>query len=149
MGGGACFIRPRKQLLQGAIFVSYGYFCQILSFTQFTFLTRIFNASFPLLVPNTSPTQDMQEVQRRHQFSTCKLIISFKRGLHPFYPPSVEVVRPHLRGLTAAAVASHPLLKLGTWDPLRPIGELIGKIKTFLEVGRCACPPARNSAHMA
>ena len=47
-------------------------------------------------------------------------------------PP--QVVRPHFQGVTATAIASHPLLKLGAWDPWRPVGELIGQIKTFLEV---------------
>ena len=76
----------------------------------------------------------MAEIQRRHQVSFVKLIISFKRGLHPFYPPSVELVRPHFQGQIATAVASHPLLKLGSWDPCRPVGDLIGQIKAFLEV---------------
>ena len=51
-----------------------------------------------------------------------------------------QVVRPHFQGVTATAIASHPLLKLGTWDPWRPVGELIGQIKTFLEV--CGPTPA-------
>ncbi len=84
--------------------------------------------------PDSALHKDMQEIQRRHQVSFVKLIISFKRGLHPFYPPSVEVVRPHFKGCTSTAVASHPLLKLGTWHPWKPVGELIGQIKLFLQV---------------
>lgn len=52
----------------------------------------------------------------------------------PGAPLRPQVVRPHFQGVTATAIASHPLLKLGTWDPWRPVGELIGQIKTFLEV---------------
>jgi hypothetical protein len=35
--------------------------------------------------------EDMQEMQRKYAVSFVKLIINFKRGLHPFYPPSIEV----------------------------------------------------------
>ncbi|GAX75755.1 hypothetical protein CEUSTIGMA_g3198.t1 [Chlamydomonas eustigma] len=83
--------------------------------------------------PESKLQQDMQEMQRKYAVSFVKLIISFKRGLHPFYPPSIEVVRPHFKGSVATAVASHPLLKLGNWDPLRPVSELINHIKVFLE----------------
>lgn len=78
----------------------------------------------------------MQEIQRRHQYSFVKLILRFKRGLHPFYPPSVELVRPHFKGCIAAAVAVHPMLRLGTWDPWRPMEDVIRQIKAFLQVWR-------------
>lgn len=41
--------------------------------------------------------QDMEVLRRRHAYSTVKLAVRFMRGLHPFFPPSVEVLRPHLR----------------------------------------------------
>ena len=63
------------------------------------------------------PRQDMQEIQRRHQFSFVKLIISFKRGLHPFYPPSVEVGIRHLSLGTLSSeegpLAGHPTPIIG------------------------------------
>lgn len=39
----------------------------------------------------------MREIQRRYSYSSLKIRISFMRGLHPFYPASVEVVRPYLK----------------------------------------------------
>lgn len=42
--------------------------------------------------------QDMREVSRRYAYSTVRLRLRFMRGLHPFFPPSVEVVWPHLAG---------------------------------------------------
>jgi baculoviral IAP repeat-containing protein 6 len=76
----------------------------------------------------------MQEIQKRHQYSFVTLKLRFRRGLHPFYPPSVELVRPHFKGCIATAVSCHPMLKLGVWDPWRPIEEVIKQIKNFLEV---------------
>lgn len=83
--------------------------------------------------PKSNLYKDMQEIQRRHQYSFVKLVLKFKRSLHPFYPPSVEVVRPHLKGCIAAAVASHPMLKLSNWDPWQPIEDLIRNLKLFLQ----------------
>lgn len=40
--------------------------------------------------------QDMEVLRKRHAYSTVKLAIRFMRGLHPFFPPAVEVLRPHL-----------------------------------------------------
>jgi len=57
------------------------------------------------------------------------------RGLHPFYPPRVEVVRPHLSTPLPGALASYPLLRLGNWDPLMTMPQLFDHLRTFLEVG--------------
>ncbi|KAG1660587.1 hypothetical protein FOA52_003018 [Chlamydomonas sp. UWO 241] len=83
--------------------------------------------------PKGALAKDMAEIQRRHQYSFVKLVLRFKRGLHPFYPPSVQMVRPHFAGSTATAIASHPMLKLGKWDPFRPVTDIIKGIKDFLE----------------
>jgi len=83
--------------------------------------------------PDSRVAKDMQEIQRRHQYSTVRLFLSFKRGLHPFYPPAVELVRPHFKGCIATAISSHPMLKLDNWDPMRTISELISQIKAFIE----------------
>lgn len=76
----------------------------------------------------------MREVQKRYAYSSVQLHITFKRGLHPFYPPAVEIVRPHFVGPVLGAVASHPMLLLENWDPWRPHIQLIQEIKSFLEV---------------
>ncbi|GIL55821.1 hypothetical protein Vafri_11171 [Volvox africanus] len=81
----------------------------------------------------TSLRQDMREVSRRYFYSTVRLRLRFMRGLHPFFPPSVEVVWPHFKGPMLDAVASHPMLRLENWDPWRPAMETVGQIKAFLE----------------
>lgn len=79
--------------------------------------------------------QDMAEVSTKYAVSSVQLRFSFMRGLHPFYPPSLEVVRPHLSCPLAGALASHPLLRLEHWDPMMNMNQLLDRIKEFLEVG--------------
>eukprot|EP00798_Chlamydomonas_sp_ICE-L_P023073 gene23073-30265_t len=47
---------------------------------------------------NSPIHKDLQLIQRRYHYSTVKVHITFKRGLHPFYPPSLELKRPHFQG---------------------------------------------------
>jgi hypothetical protein len=67
-----------------------------------------------------------------------QLRVHFKRGLHPFYPPAVQIIRPHFANPIAGAVSSHPMLKLQNWQPMRSLRELFDEIKAFLEVGPAA-----------
>ncbi|KAL6750233.1 hypothetical protein V8C86DRAFT_877964 [Haematococcus lacustris] len=83
--------------------------------------------------PSSGLGQDMIELQRRHRYSSVCLTLSYMRGLHPFYPASLEIVRPHLKHWALGAAASHPMLQLANWDPLRPQSALIHQIKLFLE----------------
>lgn len=50
--------------------------------------------------------------------------------------PPCPAAPPRLpcRDWVLGATASHPMLQIANWDPLRPLSELIGQIKTFLEV---------------
>ena len=52
------------------------------------------------------------ELERRHGQGNVQLRLRFKRGLHPFYPPSVELLRPRFCGPLLGALASHPLLQV-------------------------------------
>ena len=52
------------------------------------------------------------ELERRHGQGSVQLRLRFKRGLHPFYPPSVELLRPRFCGPLLGALASHPLLQV-------------------------------------
>lgn len=79
-------------------------------------------------------TQDLQEVSNKFATSSIQLRFTFMRGLHPFYPPRVEVVRPHLSTPLPGALASHPLLRLEHWDPTLTMTELVDNIRIFLEV---------------
>ena len=69
--------------------------------------------------------QDMLEVSRHYCCSIVSLNVSFMRGLHPFFPPSVEVVRPHFKGACL---------------PACPSG--------FRAVGPKPCTPALNPARL-
>lgn len=42
--------------------------------------------------------QDMREAGRRFGSSSVQLQLVFKRPLHPFYPPSVQLVSPRFQG---------------------------------------------------
>jgi hypothetical protein len=83
--------------------------------------------------PLPPPPQDMDAVSRRHSTTTLQLRFTFMRGLHPFYPPRVEVVRPHLAHPLLGALCSHPMLRLANWDPWVPMQEVVGTLKAFLE----------------
>lgn len=67
-------------------------------------------------MPNVSALwktlQDMAELRRRHGHAGVRLRLRFKRGLHPFYPPSVELLQPRFCGPLLGALASHPLLQV-------------------------------------
>jgi len=75
----------------------------------------------------------MDAISRRYAYSTVQLRFTFMRGLHPFYPPQLQVMRPHLAPPMLGAVCSHPMLRLANWDPWRPMEEVVGAIKGFLE----------------
>lgn len=75
---------------------------------------------------------DICQLQKQFSYSSIYLLITFKRGLHPFFPPSVEVLRPRLKGLMSWALASHPMLNFQNWDPLMQQKDLILHIKDFL-----------------
>jgi baculoviral IAP repeat-containing protein 6 len=78
--------------------------------------------------------QDLQEVSAKWAVSSIQLRFTFMRGLHPFYPPRLEVVRPHLAAPLPGALASHPLLRLEHWDPWMNMSQLLERVKEFLEV---------------
>jgi hypothetical protein len=80
--------------------------------------------------------QDLQEVSSKFAVSSIQLRFTFMRGLHPFYSPRLEVVRPHLANPLPGALASYPLLRLEHWDPTLTMKELLDNIRTFLEVRR-------------
>lgn len=90
----------------------------------------------PLCSAPHSHPQDLQEVSAKWAVSSIQLRFSFMRGLHPFYPPRLEVVRPHLAAPLPGALASHPLLTLDHWDSCMNMSQLLERIKEFLEVGR-------------
>ena len=62
------------------------------------------------------------------------LRLHFKRGLHPFYPPTAELLWPRCQGPFAGALSSHRMIQLRSWDPWKPIKELILQLRVFMEV---------------
>ena len=77
--------------------------------------------------------EDLMTLCGIHGYSTVQLHVTFKRGLHPFYPPHVEVIRPRFRGPVAWAVSSHPMLRLANWDPWRGQKSMLTDIRDFLQ----------------
>ncbi|PSC72558.1 baculoviral IAP repeat-containing 6-like isoform X2 isoform A [Micractinium conductrix] len=94
--------------------------------------------------------QDMREAGRRFGASSVQLQLVFKRPLHPFYPPSVQLVSPRFQGPLLSAVASHPLFSLQGWDPTRSAREALLLLKAFLEEhARVDFESERNAAGQA
>ena len=48
-------------------------------------------AASPCARPALRAPQDMDAVSRRYAYSTLQLRFTFMRGLHPFFPPLLEV----------------------------------------------------------
>ncbi|GMH42387.1 hypothetical protein BSKO_10306 [Bryopsis sp. KO-2023] len=82
--------------------------------------------------PESGLNQDIAELRKRFSYSSVHLHMTFKRGLHPFFPPRIDVLRPRFKGAMAWALASHPMLQLSNWDPWMRQKELILHLKEFL-----------------
>lgn len=78
--------------------------------------------------------KDFVELRKRYGFSSVELLLTFKRGLHPFYPPRVEILRPRFKGPVAWAITSHPMLRIQNWDPWKLQKEVLMQIKDFLQI---------------
>jgi hypothetical protein len=83
--------------------------------------------------------QDLAEVSSKFAVSSIQLRFTFMRGLHPFSPPRLEVVRPHLSTPLPGALSSYPLLRLENWHPTLTMTQLVDNIRTFLEVSSGGC----------
>jgi hypothetical protein len=90
--------------------------------------------------------QGLKELERLQGRGEVCLRLKFKRGLHPFFPPQVQLLRPRCLAPIAGALSSHPMLQLSKWDPWRPQRDLLEHLRTFLEVRavrrRLMCPGA-------
>lgn len=78
--------------------------------------------------------QDLRQLAQEHGQCEIVLRMEFKRGLHPFFPPSIQLVRPRCRAPLIGALSSHPMLQLAHWDPWRPQKDLIEQLQLFLQV---------------
>lgn len=78
--------------------------------------------------------QDLRELERLQGRGEVCIRLKFKRGLHPFFPPQVQLLRPRFLGPVASALAAHPMLQLPKWDPWRSQSDLLENLRTFLEV---------------
>lgn len=80
---------------------------------------------------------DLADLARRYPGTgadTVELRLKFKADLFPFYPPSVDIVRPRLLGPVRGALVAHPLLRLDTWDPITPCAAVVDRLRSFLEL---------------
>ena len=63
--------------------------------------------------------------------------VAFRLSRPPPSPPALplppKVVRPHLAPPLLGALCSHPMLKLDNWDPWRPLEDVVGAVKAFVE----------------
>ena len=84
--------------------------------------------------------QGIQRLTTLHGCGFVHLRLHFKRGLHPFHPPTAELLWPRCQRPFAGALSSHPMIQLRSWDPWKPVKELILQLRVFMEV-------LWNSAH--
>ena len=84
---------------------------------------------------HVSVLQELKQLGKQHGLSSVQLRLTFKRGLHPFYPPLVELLKPRFIGPIPGALSSHPVAQLGKWDPWRTMRALAAQVKMFLQVG--------------
>jgi baculoviral IAP repeat-containing protein 6 len=105
------------------------------------------DVSLAAFAPGSPLAADMAAAGRAAGLSSVQLQLTFRRGLHPFYPPSVRVVSPRFRGGVLAAVAAHPALSAAGWRPTRSARDLLLLVKAFLEAhARVDLESARNRA---
>lgn len=92
--------------------------------------------------------QGLRELKSMYGYDYIELRLTFKEDLHPFYPPSVAVVRPRLHGDhdIPSAIACHPRLQLRGWSPFQTTRELLMSIRNFLDrVARVDLASSRNN----
>jgi baculoviral IAP repeat-containing protein 6 len=81
--------------------------------------------------------RDLAELARRYPCTgadTVELRLRYKADLFPFYPPSVDVVRPRLRGGVRGALMAHPLLRPSSWRWTTTCPELLERLRGFMEL---------------
>ena len=80
---------------------------------------------------------DLAELARRYPGTGAdcvELRLRYKADLFPFYPPSVDVVRPRLLGGVRGALMAHPLLRPSHWKWTTTCSELLDRLRGFLEL---------------
>jgi len=76
---------------------------------------------------------ELRQAGRRSGTSSVHLQITFQRGVHPYYPPSVRIISPRFIDPVMTAVVSHPILHSDFWNPVTTARDIILAIKGFLE----------------
>ncbi|CAE7665198.1 unnamed protein product [Symbiodinium pilosum] len=91
---------------------------------------------------------DLQKLKACCGYDYVELRVNFREDLHPFYPPSVSIVRPRLLGRhdVQAALACHPRLQLKGWSPFQSSKDLLVSIRNFLDrIARVDLESNRNA----
>ncbi|KAK9866258.1 hypothetical protein WJX84_000376 [Apatococcus fuscideae] len=81
----------------------------------------------------TNFAKGIQRLTTLHGCGFVHLRLHFKRGLHPFHPPTAELLWPRCQRPFAGALSSHPMIQLRSWDPWKPVKELILQLRVFME----------------
>lgn len=91
---------------------------------------------------------DLMELQKTQGYNYVELRVAFKEDLHPFYPPTIAVLRPRLYGRydVQAALACHPRLQLKGWSPFQSSKDLLMAVQNFLnQIARVDLTSQRNA----
>jgi len=68
-----------------------------------------------------------------HGYNYVELSLKFQMNIHPFFPPSVTLVRPRLSGGVLERIAALDTLKVASWDPIRGIQAVISDVMVELK----------------
>ncbi|CAJ1379970.1 unnamed protein product [Effrenium voratum] len=90
----------------------------------------------------------LAELRAAEGYDYVELRVVFKEDLHPFYPPSITLVRPRLCGSydVQAALVCHPRLQLKGWSPFLLSSDLLLSVRAFLDrIARVDLGSPRNN----
>ena len=62
-----------------------------------------------------------------------RIMLHFKRGLYPFFPPLVQVVGPRLTSPMHLALTTHAAVAWPTWKATRTIADVMACFRQVLE----------------
>jgi baculoviral IAP repeat-containing protein 6 len=85
--------------------------------------------------PKSALARGLRRLVEEHGYDYVELSFSFARGIHPFYPPTVQIIRPRLAGGAMWRVMNAASLQLANWRPVRTRGmlDVVLALKSNLE----------------
>ncbi|KNC54624.1 uncharacterized protein AMSG_01478 [Thecamonas trahens ATCC 50062] len=87
----------------------------------------------------------LRAISAAHDYDYAELRVSFVMDLHPFYPPTVSLVRPRFQAFMMSKVTCMDALKFSNWNPVVSMKAVLTQIKNLLaSLGRLEVDDPRN-----